>query len=365
MKQSLKTAVLIISNLRGGGAERSVLTLGQGFYELGYKVHVIRFKSISEYDLNPNLNYHIVNLKPYRIIPKGPVRYKLFASAIDKYILSKIGEPDIILSNLEPSDRVMAYSKLPHVMYVIRNNTSHRYELVNNPKAKDKIRKLQKIYEKHPCICISKGVEVDLQASLGTHITTTAIYNPFDKKAIEELGNEIFRPSNKVLKSKQYLLHVGSFKPQKAHDVLLKAYAKSSMAYPLVLLGQGQLLEQTKALAEKLGISDQVIFLGFNKNPYTFIKHARGLFLSSHFEGFGRVIVEAIALETPVVSTDCPSGPNELLPAQNLVPVNDISALASKMSKLMTNPEGFNIDFDEKFLPKNIAQQYIDYLACQ
>ncbi|WP_350656274.1 glycosyltransferase [Psychrobacter sp. S1-30-MNA-CIBAN-0213] len=362
MNQHPKIAVLIISNLRGGGAERSVLTLGQGFYELGYEVHVLRFKTIAEYDLNPNLNYHVFNLKPYRIIPKGQIRHQLFARAVDKYISSKIGQADIVLSNLEPSDRVMVYSKLPHVMYVIRNNTSHRFGLINNPKAKDKIRKLQKIYEKHPCICISKGVENDLRANLGSNIITTTIYNPFDKSAIEQLGNETLSCSHEVLKSKQYLLHVGSFKPQKAHDVLLKAYAESSRLYPLALLGQGQLLDQTKELAESLGIADRVVFLGFDKNPYPFMKHAKGLVLSSHFEGFGRVIVESLALKTPVVSTDCPSGPNELLPVQNLVPVDDVPALANKMTALMAEPQKFAVRFDEQFLPKNIAQQYVDYL---
>lgn len=64
MIQHTKIAVLIISNLKGGGAERSVLTLGQGFYDLGYQVHILRFKSFTEYDLNPNLNYHITKLIP-------------------------------------------------------------------------------------------------------------------------------------------------------------------------------------------------------------------------------------------------------------------------------------------------------------
>ena len=361
MKQHSKIVVLIISCLQGGGAERSVLTLGQGFHELGYKVHIVRFKPLIEYDLNPNLNYHLIEVKRYKIIPNKQYRYKIFARAVDKYILGKIGQPDIVLSNLLDADRIMAHSRLPNLMYVLRNNISNRFSLKDNPEADNIIKGLHNVYSKHPCVCISKGVEKDLKAVLGTQMISTTIYNAFDKKLIEQMANEPINTSDKI-KPNQYLLHVGSFKYQKAHEVLLKAYAQSSMKYPLALLGQGQLLDDIKALAETLGLLDQVIFLGFNKNPYPYILQATGLVLSSHFEGFGRVIVEALALDTPVISTDCPSGPSELLSVHNLVPVNDVSALATKMTALMANPQTFMMAFDEQFLPKNIAQQYINYL---
>lgn len=363
MEQHSKIAVLIINCLQGGGAERSVLTLGQGFYELGYKVHILRFKPLVEYDLNSNLTYHILKFKPYKFIPGAQRRYKLFAHAIDKHILSKIGQPDIVLSNLERPDRVMAHSQLPNLMHVIRNTISHDFNLTNNTQARNIVRDLQQVYQRHPCVCVSKGVEIDLKASLGKNIISTTIYNAFDKPAIERLGAQAFSSSLDTLKSQQYLIHVGSFKYQKAHDVLLKAYAQSSMNYPLVLLGQGKLLSRMKALAEALNIADKVIFLGFNKNPYPFIKHARGMVLSSHFEGFGRVIAEALALGTPVVSTDCPSGPSEILPSSSLVPVDDVMALANKITTLMSDPQNFVVDFDEQFLPKHIAQKYVDYLV--
>lgn len=363
MNQSSKIAVLIISAIKGGGAERSVLTLGQGFYELGYEVHILRFKSLTEYDLNPNLTYHILKFKPYKLIPNERIRHQLFAGAVDKFITKKIGQPDIILSNLEPSDRVMVYSKLPNIMYIIRNDISHKFKLTESHKLDNKISRLQHIYKTHPCVCVSKGVESDLQARLGPDIISTTIYNAFDKQLIEEMSHESYSTPHKVLQPNQYILHVGSLTYQKAHDVLIKAYSRSSMDYPLVLLGKGKLLEQTKALVKNLGLDEKIIFLGFNKNPYPYMKHARGLVLSSRFEGFVRVIPEALALQVPVVSTNCPSGPSEMLPSDSLVPVDNVEALAAKMTELMNDPQRFKVDFDEKFLPKNIAKQYIEYLA--
>lgn len=362
-KMVQKKVLLVINCLQGGGAERSVLTLGQGFYELGYEVHILRFKPLVEYDLNPNLIYHVLRFKPYKLIPNPQLRYQLFAKTVDKYVLSRIGQPDIILSNLIAADRIMFHSKLPNLMYVIRNTMSNKFNLTDNPIADNKIKELKQIYKSSPCVCVSKGVESDLQASLGSDITSTTIYNAFDKVSIEQLADSSLELPHDMLKSNQYLLHVGSFKPEKAHDVLLKAYAKSSRAYPLVLLGKGKMLDQTKELAKKLGISDKVIFLGFNKNPYPFMKDAKGFVLSSRSEGFVRVIPEALALNAPVISTNCQSGPSEMLPESSLVPVDDIDALAIKMTELMTEPQSFKVGFDEKFLPKNIAQQYVDYIA--
>ena len=89
MSQITKKVVLVINCLQGGGAERSVLTLGQGFYELGYEVHILRFKPLVEYDLNPNLNYHMIRFKPYKLILNSQLRYQLFAAKVDKYILSE------------------------------------------------------------------------------------------------------------------------------------------------------------------------------------------------------------------------------------------------------------------------------------
>ncbi|MBP0556258.1 glycosyltransferase, partial [Mycobacterium tuberculosis] len=95
-------------------------------------------------------------------------------------------------------------------------------------------------------------------------------------------------------------------------------------------------------LAVDLEISDKVVFTGFKSNPYPYIKHAKCLVLSSRFEGFGRVIAEALAVDTPVISTDCPYGPSELLPKQNLVPVDDIDALAQLLEQAMANPSALS-----------------------
>ena len=131
---------------------------------------------------------------------------------------------------------------------------------------------------------------------------------------------------------------------QKDHRTLLRAYAKVRAHYPeapgLLLLGDGADRASLEQLARDLGIAAHVRFAGFRANPFPFMRAARMLVLSSRYEGFGMVLLEAMALGTPVVSTDCPTGPRDLLDGGEsglLVPPGDIDAMADAILKLLTD----------------------------
>ena len=350
-----KKVLLAINCLQGGGAERVVLTLGQGLYELGHEVHILRFKPLMEYELNPNLHYHVLKFKPYKLIPQFMNPDKLFVSKVDKYILEKIGQPDIILSNLDRADSIFSFSKLNNIFYVIHNTLSALYKLNKGHEVASKKQKIKNIYSKHPCICVSEGSRKDFIDSFGDITPTIAIHNPIDKEAILKQA-EAFTPEYE-----NYLIHVGSFKNAKRHDLLVKAYARTKQTMPLLLLGQGKHQDSIKELVASLNLQDKVIFLGFKPNPFPYIKHAQFKVLTSDWEGLPLVIPEALALGTPVISTDCPSGPRELLPSNNLMPMGDIDAIAKKLDQAMENPKQFCSPFDEGLLPKNIAKKYLDF----
>lgn len=113
----------------------------------------------------------------------------------------------------------------------------------------------------------------------------------------------------------KYILAVGRLEPQKDYHTLLNAFkiVKNKSDLHLVILGKGSLEIELKNLAKKLGITDKIHFLGFQKNPYSFYLNAEVFVLSSIFEGFGNVLVEALALGTPIVSTKCLGGPSFIL----------------------------------------------------
>lgn len=365
--------VLVINSIQGGGAERSVMTLGQGFFELGYAVHIITFSKTVEYELNPKLHYHLLDYKKYRLYPVRALRYRILAKALENYIAQHIPNCQLVLSNLVRADRMLQYVTAYRAGHIIRNTFSAEYQTALQKHRAKTIRQYGAIYANHPCVCVSQGVEDDFKQVFGDKVKTVTIYNAFDQPLIEKMAKEAISVGISTTEKDDYLtqadlvqgyiLHVGKFKYAKAHDVLIKAYAKSSQQYPLVLLGKGPLFEPMQALAEELGVRQKIRFLGFNKNPYPYVKQAKALVLSSRFEGFVRVVAEALTLDTPVISTDCPSGPNEMLPPHNLVAVDDIEAMAKKMTEVMANPSNFFVQFDNKLLPSCIAQKYVDYFG--
>lgn len=135
------------------------------------------------------------------------------------------------------------------------------------------------------------------------------------------------------------------FHHQKDHKTLLKAFAKASETYSnirLILLGDGDLETDIQALADSLGIRDIVLFAGSVSNPRAYFSLSRAVILASHYEGFGMVIVEAVASGVTFISSDCPVGPREIsevLKCGTIVPPSDVNALASAIIEHVKTPQ--------------------------
>ncbi|MEW8030523.1 MAG: glycosyltransferase [Candidatus Thiodiazotropha sp.] len=139
------------------------------------------------------------------------------------------------------------------------------------------------------------------------------------------------------------ILAVGRLTLQKDFPTLLRAFADLRKHRPcrLIILGDGRERETLLNLSRELGITEELTLPGFTPNPYTYMKRADLFVLSSRWEGSPNVLTEAMALGTPVVSTDCPSGPSELLDRGRiapLVPVGDWQALSKAMRSVLDNP---------------------------
>lgn len=359
--------LFILKALEGRGAERMVTTLARAYVQMNYQVHVLCLESTRQMPLDSQVQYHIV---PYNHIfldqqlaidSEQALSYQAVAQRIDAYVLKHIGTPNLILVNIYKLNWIMSYSQLPNIINVLHTALSQQFqtELKANPKLI--LDHLKRVYGKYPCSCVSEGARQDLLALIGNITATTTIYNPCDVIAIKKAAAQPLDVEQFDVTTNQYVIHVASFDTMKNHRHLLQAYAKTQRKIPLVLVGKGKLEDEIKQLAIDLDIEDDVKFLGFQANPYPLIAGAALLVLTSKFEGFGYVIVEAQALGVPAISTDCPFGPRELLPKRNLVAVDDSDALAMLIDSAVSAPSDYLTAFNPELLPANIANEYLKF----
>ena len=355
MPAKKKTIVLVIHDLKGNGAERVILTLADEFIRQGHICNIVCFKDLQELPSSHSIPPSIFPMKLFRWIPRK-VRGRVIAPLFDRYIKSKFGSPDLILSNLLPVDRILAHSKLPNVFLVIHSIFSKEFNLEGvGEKRTEILDMLSSIYCRKPLICVSDGAKDDLKNVFKCPVEACRIYNPIDtgfilKQSSEKIDNNL--PT-------EYFLHVGKFNQAKRQDFLIKVYADSKVDTPLVLMGQGPLLMQCKSLVKELGLENKIIFAGFFSNPYPVMKKAKALLVSSDFEGLGMVILEAICLRVPVISTDCESGPREILPSRNLIPVGDKRAYSRAIQDVESSPDIYLSNLNEQFTKEEAIRQYL------
>jgi glycosyltransferase involved in cell wall biosynthesis len=220
----------------------------------------------------------------------------------------------------------------------------------------------------HGVIAVSERAADDLSRHLGLsrdHVRT--IYNPVVSEQLVERSLESVPELSKA--GRPILLAAGRLATQKDYPTLLRAFAlvREKVDASLVILGEGELRNDLERLAGELGIADRVSMPGFTSNPYAWMRQADVFVMSSAWEGLPTVLIEAMACGTPVVSTDCPSGPDEILEGGKwgaLVPVGDHEALAQALLEALANK---NIpDVKERSATFNVTaavDAYLDLMA--
>ena len=192
-------------------------------------------------------------------------------------------------------------------------------------------------------VAVSKGVADDLaRLTKIPRERIQVIYNPIVTS--EMFRKSEFPPEHPWFKENEppVILAVGRLTAQKAFDVLIQAFAqvRKNHAARLVILGEGEERSALETMTREFGLAQDISMPGFVLNPYPCMAHASCFVLSSRWEGLPTVVVEALSLGTPIISTDCPSGPREILMDGmygTLVPVDDVPALATAIEATLTN----------------------------
>jgi glycosyltransferase involved in cell wall biosynthesis len=198
-------------------------------------------------------------------------------------------------------------------------------------------------------VAVSDGIADELldngfePAKVST-IFNAVIGDDFDRRANVPVLHPWF-----VKKDRPVFMTAGRLVEMKDHRTLLRSFAGFVQHRPsrLMLLGAGPMLDELRSLADSLGIAEHVAFEGFVQNPLPYMRAADGFVLSSRSEGFGNVLVEAMGCGTPVVSTDCPHGPSDILARGDygiLVPPRDPDALALAFGRLLDERDRWPAD---------------------
>ena len=212
----------------------------------------------------------------------------------------------------------------------------------------------------------SKGSKKSLESFIFNKKKIVSIYNPY----LDKLNKK-----NKINKNSKILISIGRLQKQKDHETLIRAFSiihKKYSDFKLLILGHGKLEIKLKDLAKNLKIYDKIIFKGWVKNTLPYIKRSKIFVLSSVYEGLGNVLIDAINQNIPCVSTNCHSGPSEILlngKGGYLVKIKSPKLLAKKISYCIDN---YQVAIKKnqiarknlsRFLIDNQSKKYFDYLS--
>jgi len=298
---------MIIDRLDFGGAERITMTLADTFLNNGHQITIITIDPIINIDVDERVNLHTLHFE--KRFNKYTYNRKKMYQLLDT--IQKNSSPfDLILVHLYLSSRIMKKYNHPFCYHVVHSTQS--FSALKNKKGFSRLvakYKIQRVYNNLKLICVSNGVKDDLLEEMSIKpASIEVIYNPFN---IEEIRLKSRLKAS--LPSSPYIIFVGRLVKEKRVDYLLQAFCKSAISQKLLILGDGEEKEYLETLCNELKISDKVIFHPAVKNPYPYINNADFLILSSLYEGLPTVLIEALILQTPVLSTNCPSGPYEIM----------------------------------------------------
>ena len=222
-----------------------------------------------------------------------------------------------------------------------------------------KKRQLVRKFNNKKLIALSEGIEHDLVNNIQCDPENVfVINNPFELDVILKKSIQA-----KSLYDFEYIVFVASFIERKRHIDMIDAFEMlENKCIKLVLVGKGKLESRIRDLVKAKGLENRVIFHGWDSNPYSIIKNAKLSVLASLSEGLPRVVVESLALGVPVVSTDCPSGPKEVLTGdfkKFLVPLRSPVALSTAINEALISYPEIKSDLVVRFDASYIANNYI------
>lgn len=357
---------LFLPSLEGGGAEKVFVTLSDFFSRKGFVVDLIVARKKGPLLSFVPSSVRLIDLKasrPSRGIP-----------ALMRYLRNE--QPRALLSALTHANIAAVFSHLlaggVH-RCIVTEHSVLTYSFNRQRKMTD--RWLLKIVGRHAyrwadaVVAVSNGVAQSLHRELKVpEENVRVIHNPVDIDLIRRNAREeVLFPWEDDL---PVLISVGRLTAVKNFSLLLHAFKRvlEKKNCHLVILGDGELRQDLQSLSFRLGVSNNVWFPGFVHNPYAYMARSSLFVLSSEYEAFSLVLIEALALGLPIIATDCPYGPREILDNGRfgvLVPPGNEEELAEAIIRVIDGNISIP-NFEEslnRFYPEKVINQYLDLIG--
>jgi len=350
---SKKHIMIVINSLAQGGAERVASVLMEHYHDnQDFDVELVLLEDDIAYTLPKDVKVSLISgLRKEDSSMKKTLHIPFLAYNLHKIIAKH--QPDLVVSFLYRADFVNILASYGHKVPVIVSERVNASSTYNNASLNAKINKflIKTLYPKASYVInVSEGTKTDLVENFAISAQKqTVIYNPYDIEKIEKLASEDLDITQAREKT---LIAVSRFRPIKNIGMILEAVAALPKDIQLVLVGDGSEEDTLKAQAKILGIEERVLFVGAQNNPYKYMSKASVYISSSRSEGFPNALVEAMICGCSVISTDCPSGPREILAPKSaksiqsgveygefglLVAVDDTKALTEGLAKLLSD----------------------------
>lgn len=328
---------IYLPSLEGGGAERVTILLANALARRGHDVDLVLANAHGTYLGEVSCDLRIVDLGKRRVVASLPALVRYLRRECPDALLSGLGHANIIA--------ILARRIAGRSMRLVVTEHNSILRGLDTLKGRVIKRLMQGLYPQADVIvCVSNGIEDELRDVLGLPANRLrTLYNPVDVDGIQAQSRD--RPDHPWFRPGQppVIIGAGRLTEQKDFATLLRAFARvrRTCDVRLVILGEGPDRAKLEGLAAEQGIAVDVLMPGFQKNPYGWMGASALYVMSSAWEGLPGVLLEAMACGLPIVSTNCRTGPDEILEGGRwgrLVPVGDDVQLANAIEATLREP---------------------------
>jgi glycosyltransferase involved in cell wall biosynthesis len=332
---------IFLPSLAGGGAERCICTVANGLAARGVEVTLALAEAKGPFLADVHPDVRVIDFGATSVWRALPALARHLRASRPAALLSALNHANVVAAlahRLARSRARLVLSERAHLSSVLAEFPGVRMRATFAL-----MRLTYRWADKVVTVSVEVAQDLRRHVPLARERVVT-IYNPIVDEHLERLAQAPARHRWLASGDVPVVLGAGRLIAQKDFTTLVDAFAllRRDRLARLVILGEGELRDALLAQMQRLGVGDDVSLPGFEPNPFAAMRAARVFVLSSRFEGLPGVLVQAMACGTPVVSTDCPAGPREILEDGRwgqLVPVGDASALAGAIAAVLDAPQ--------------------------